>query len=72
MEPPLTYFCLTLDLPLGGYGPNNLMHVRGHKHFMPTKFHKHLLSGYVLKADCVPIHNISTCISACPPPPFFT
>ena len=58
--PPLTYFCLTLDPPLGGYGQNILMHVQNilmhvqsHEHFIPIKFSKHPASGSVVKADYV-------------------
>ena len=40
---PLTYFCLTLDPPLGRCGRNILMHVQGHEHFIPTKFRKNPL-----------------------------
>ena len=29
------------------------MHGQGYEHFIPTKFHKHPLSGSVLKADYV-------------------
>ena len=65
--PPVTYFHFTLDPPLGGYGPNIWMHVWGHEHFIPTKFHKHPLSGSVVKADCVPIH-IHALVQ--PPSPF--
>ena len=54
--PPVTFFCFTLDPPLGGYGQNILMHVRGHEHFIPSKFRKHPFGGSVVKADCVPIH----------------
>ena len=50
---PVTYFCLTLDPPLGRYGRNIFMHVLGHEHFIPTKFRKHPLSGSVVKADYV-------------------
>ena len=50
---PVTYFGPALDPPLGGSGRNTLMHVRGHEHFIPTKFCKHPLSGSVVKADYV-------------------
>ena len=50
---PLTYLCLTLDPPLGGYGRNILMHVQGHENFIPIKFGKHPSSGSVVKADYV-------------------
>ena len=30
---------------MGGYGRNSFMHMRGHELFIPTKFHKHSLSG---------------------------
>ena len=44
--PPLmTYFCLALDLPLGGYGRNILMHMRSDEHFVPTKFYQNPSSG---------------------------
>ena len=46
-------FCLALDLPLGKYGQNILMHMPGHEHFIPTKFHKHPLSRSVVKAGYV-------------------
>ena len=39
----------------------------GHENFIPTKFHKHLSSGSVVKADYVYSH-IYTCITATPPP----
>ena len=45
MGTPVTYFCPALDLPLGRYGRNILMHIRGHKHFILTKFHKHPSCG---------------------------
>ena len=51
---PVTYFCPTLDPPLDRYGRNILMHIRGHKHFILTKFHKHPSCGSVVKAICVP------------------
>ena len=47
---PRDLFCLALDLPLGRYGQNILMHVPGHEHFIPTKFRKHSFSGSVVKA----------------------
>ena len=51
--PPLvTYFCLALDLPLGKYC-QNILHVPGYAHFIPTKFRKHPLSGSVVKAGYV-------------------
>ena len=52
-DPPVTYFCLALDLPLDRYGQNILMHVPGHEHFIPIKFRKHPFSGSVVKADYV-------------------
>ena len=51
--PPVTYFGLALDPPLGRYGQNIFMHVPGHEHFIPTKFRKHPLSGSVVKAGYV-------------------
>ena len=51
--PPGDLFCLALDLPLGKYGQNIFMHVPGHEHFIPTKFHKHSLGGSVVKAGYV-------------------
>ena len=48
----MIYFNPTLD-PLGGYGRNTLTHVRGHEHFIPTKFCKPLLGNSVVKADYV-------------------
>ena len=57
-------FCLALDPPLGRYGQNNLMHVPGHEHFIPTKFRKHPLSGSVVKADYVFPYIV--CITATP------
>ena len=50
---PLTYFSLTLDPPLGGYGQTILMHVQGHEHFIPINFRKHPSRGSVVKADYV-------------------
>ena len=50
--PPGDLFCLALDLPLGKYG-QNILHVPGHEHFIPTKFRKHPLSGSVVKAGYV-------------------
>ena len=50
---PRDLYCLALDPPLGRYGQNIFMHVPGHKHFIPTKFRKHPLSGSVVKADYV-------------------
>ena len=50
---PRDLFCLALDPPLGRYGQNIFIHVPGHEHFIPTKFHKHALSGFVVKADYV-------------------
>ena len=41
----------------------------GHENFIPTKFHKHPLSGSVVKADYECSH-IYTCISAPLPHPF--
>ena len=64
---PLTYFCPALDPPLGRYGRNTLMHVRGHEHSIPTKFRKHPSSGSVVKAMTMCSHTY-TCISATPPP----
>ena len=65
---PLTYFCLTLDPPLGKYGRNILMHVQSHENFIPIKFRKHPSSGSVVKADYVfrYIH-----MHYCTPPSFF-
>ena len=48
--PPGDLFCLALDPPLGKYGQNIFMHVPGHEHFIPTKFHKDPLRGSVVKA----------------------
>ena len=45
MGTPVTYFCPALDPPLCSYGRNILMHIRGHKHFILTKFHKHPSCG---------------------------
>ena len=42
-----------LDPSLGRYGQNIFMHVPEHEHFIPTKFRKHPLSGYVVKAGYV-------------------
>ena len=64
--PPPTYFCPALDLPLGRYGQNTFMHVRGHEHFILTKFRKNPLCDSVVKADYVFPYN--TCISASPLP----
>ena len=50
---PPDLFCVALDLPLGRYGQNIFIHVPGHEHFIPTKFHKHPFSGSVVKADYV-------------------
>ena len=33
------------------------MHVRSHEYFIPTEFHKHLLSGSVVTADFVFPYN---------------
>ena len=49
----MTNFCPVLDPPLGRLKGNTLTHVHGHKHFIPTKFRKHPLSGSVVKADYV-------------------
>ena len=51
--PPVTYFGPALDPPLGRSGQNTLMHVRCHKHFIPTKFHKHPPSSSVVRTDFV-------------------
>ena len=50
---PRDLFCLALDLSLGKYDQNIFMHVPGHEHFIPTKFRKHPISGYVVKAGYV-------------------
>ena len=50
--PPGDLFCLALDLPLGKYG-QNILHVPGYEHFIPTKFCKHPLSNSVVKAGYV-------------------
>ena len=50
---PRDLFSLALDPPLGRNGQNIFMHVQGHEYFIPTKFHKHPLSGSVVKADYV-------------------
>ena len=49
--PTLNLFLPHLDPPLGRYGRNILLQVQGHEHYIPTKFHKHPLSGSVVKAD---------------------
>ena len=51
--PPGDLFGLALDPRRGRYGLNIFMHVPGHEHFIPTKFRKHPLSGYVVKAGYV-------------------
>ena len=51
--PPGDLFGLALNPPRGRYGLNIFMHVRGHEHFIPTKFRKHPLSGSVVKAGYV-------------------
>ena len=50
---PRDLFWPALDPPLGGFGPNTLMHVWGHEYFIPTKFCKHPSSSSVVKADYV-------------------
>ena len=51
---PRDLFCPPpLDPSLGGSGRNALLPVRGHEHFIPTKFRKHQSSGSVVKADYV-------------------
>ena len=62
---PRDLFCLALDPPLGKYGQNIFMHVPGHEHFTPTKFHKHPLSSSV--ESLAMYSHAYTCISA---PPF--
>ena len=47
----MTYFASLWIRPR--YGKNICMHVLGHEYFIPTKFHKHTLSGSVVKADYV-------------------
>ena len=47
----MTYFGPVLDLPLNVSGRKTTTLVRDHKHFIPTKFRKHPLSGSVVKAD---------------------
>ena len=49
----MTYFGPALDLPLDRSCRKTTTLVRDHEHFMPTKFHKHPLNGYVEKADYV-------------------
>ena len=55
--PLVTNFCPALDPPLGRYGRNTLMHVRGHEHFIPTTFHQNPSSGSVVKADYVSLYT---------------
>ena len=52
-DPPVTYFCPALDLPLGGYGRKTTTLVRDHEHFIPTKFRKYPFIGSVGKNDYV-------------------
>ena len=66
---PMTYFCPTLDLPLGRYGRNTLMNVRGHDRFIPTKFRKHPSCSSVVKADYVSQYILHALVH---PPPSFT
>ena len=62
--PPLTYFCPALDPPLDGSGRKTTTLVRDHEYFIPTKFHKYPLSGYVGKADYVfPYIYMHLCLS---------
>ena len=65
--PSRDLFCHALDPPLGRYGQIILMHVPGHEHFIPTKFHKHPLSGSVVKADSVFPYKY---MHKCTPSPF--
>ena len=41
----MTYFCPTLDPPLGGSSRKTTTLVRDHEYFIPTKFHQNPSSG---------------------------
>ena len=47
---PMTFFCPALGPTLNRYGQNTFMLVRGHEHFITTKFRKH---PSVVEADYV-------------------
>ena len=49
----MTYFGPALDPPLDGSGRKTTKLIRDLKDFIPTKFRKHSLSGFVVKADYV-------------------
>ena len=49
--PTLNLFLPHLNPPLGRYGRDILLQVQDHDHFIPTKFHIHPLSSFVVKAD---------------------
>ena len=51
--PTTTYFCPALDPPLGIYGRNTLMHMRGHEHFILNKFRKHPSWGSEVRAEYI-------------------
>ena len=58
MGTPRDLFLPCPESTLGRYGRNTLMHMRGHEHFILTKFRKHKFRkhpswGSVVKADYV-------------------
>ena len=58
-----------LDLSLGRYDQNTLMHVQGHEHFISTTFCEHPLSSSVVQIDYVfPYIYMKKCTPITPTP----
>ena len=54
---PVTYFCPTLDPPLGGSGRKTTTLVRDHEYFMHTKFHQNPSSGSGEEVENVKVYG---------------
>ena len=57
---PVTYFCPTLDPPLGGSGRKTTTLVKDHKYFMHTKFHQNPSSSSWEEVENVKVYGRRT------------
>ena len=56
----MTYFCPTLDPPLGGSVRKTTTLVRDHEYFIPTKFHQNPSSGSGEEVENVKVYGRTT------------
>ena len=56
----MTNSCPALGPRLGKYDRINLMHMKGHEHFIPTKFHQNPASGSGEEVENVKFYGWTT------------